>query len=204
MSHPPTSLGGKRSPGFQPHRQACHLTISGSEEEPPSDQYLLSVFTVFSFKKQQQKDGEKNHSKEQKEKKPSIKPTMDFVSFIFFLFFFSCFLSFFFFSFFFFANGKKMGCFQHRGFLSLCVSHCPQPSGCQMLPRHGATGARRHGPAPANTDTGWKGLSLCWRCSWSSRAGPSRGGPRNWGKGLVGGRQIPLGALEPQDPRRHA
>lgn len=44
-------------------------------------------------------------------------------SFLFFLFFF-----------FFFANGKKMGCPQHRGFLSLCISHCPQPLGCQMLP----------------------------------------------------------------------
>lgn len=33
---------------------------------------------------------------------------------------------------------------------------------------------------------------------------PSRDGLRSWGNGLAGRRQIPLGALEPQDPRRHA
>lgn len=47
-SRPPTSLGGKRSPGFQPHRQACHLTTSGNEEEPPSDQYLLRRWDTLS------------------------------------------------------------------------------------------------------------------------------------------------------------
>lgn len=89
MSRPPTSLGGKRSPGFQPHRQACHLTTSESEEEPPSDQYLLSVFTVFSLKKKkQQKDGEKKPLKRTKRKNPSTKPTMDSVSNFFYFYFF--------------------------------------------------------------------------------------------------------------------
>lgn len=49
------------------------------------DQYLLSVFTVFSFKNQQE-DGEENHSKEQKKEKKTQHKTDD--GFCFFDFFF--------------------------------------------------------------------------------------------------------------------
>lgn len=122
--------------------------------------------------------------KRTKRKKTQHK-TDDGFSFIFLFFFF--FFSFFLFSFFFsvfFAIGKKMGCLQHRGFLSLRISHCPQPSGSQMPPRHGAPHARCHGRAPASTDTGREGLTPCWRCRWSSCAikrwpeEPGEGGKR--------------------------
>ncbi|KAI5942835.1 Casein kinase I isoform epsilon [Manis javanica] len=87
----------------KPHRQACHLTTSESEEPLPLDQCLLSVFTVFSFIKQQQqkKMGEKTTRKNTK-RKTQHKTDDGF-----------CFFDFFF------ANGKKMGCPQHRRSLSL-------------------------------------------------------------------------------------
>lgn len=79
------------------------------------------VSSLYFLLKNNEKMG-KNHSKEQKQQKPSTKATMDFVSLIFYLKFF-------------FANGKKMRCSQHRGFLSLCISRRPPPSGCQRLPQ---------------------------------------------------------------------
>lgn len=68
------------------------------------------------------------------------------------------------------------------------ISHCPQPSGCQTLPKHQLRAPDAEAP-PQATPTG---ASLCWRCSQSPSA--LRRGLRSWGNGLVGLRQV-LGAL---------
>lgn len=184
-SRPPTSLGGKRSPGFQPHRQACHLTISGSEEEPPSDQYLLSVFTVFSFKKQQQKMGEKTTQKNKKKK--TQHKTDDGFSFIFFLFLF--------FPSFFWPMARRWDAFSTEDSCPYAFPTVHNLQAARCSPD--ATAPPQPPQAPAGRGCPCVGDA-------PGPHVPSRGGLRSRGNGVVGRGQIPLGAPEPQNPRRQA
>lgn len=170
-SRPPTSLGGKRSPGFQPHRQACHLTTSGNEEEPPSDQYLLSVFTVFSLKKKQKQKQKKTKrwgketTQKNKKKKTQHKTNDGFCFEFFFLFFYL-------------PMARRWDTLSTENPVPH-VPRCPQPPGCQRLPD-----SRLHSPdatAPPSRRLTWPGGTLLhWSCSRSSQA------LRKWPEALGG------------------
>lgn len=152
------------------------------------DQYLLSVFTVFSFEKTTTRWGKKPLKRTKKEeKKPSTKPTMDFVSFdvFFFLlvFFFFCQL-----------QEDEMPS-APRILVPLCFS-LPTPSVCQRLPSHRATCARRQALPQLTLTPAGRGTSQPRGSSCAIRRWPEELGERF--DGLVGRQQVPPDVLEPQ------
>ena len=147
--------------------------------------FLVSSL-YFLKKQQQQKDGEKKPLKRTKRKNPAQNQRWILFRGFFIFIFFIC-------------RWQEDGIPSAQRILSLHAPRRPQPSGCQRLPA-----TRLHSPdatAPPSRHLTWLGGTFPhWSCSGPHR--PLGGGPRCWGNGSAGQRQVPLGVREPGDLRR--
>ncbi|XP_029061135.1 uncharacterized protein LOC114885438 [Monodon monoceros] len=147
------------------------------------------VSSLYFLLKKQQKDGGKKTTRT-KRKKPSTKPTMDSISSLFFFSFFFLFLPMA-------RRWDALGIEDPRPFT------LPAAHSLQAAKRSQTSGSTWRTPRPCH------GRRLTWLggghfCTGAAAGphGPSGGGLRSWGNGLVGQRQVPLGVHEPWDHGR--